>query len=224
MPQGGGMMESILSRPPAPPDVIGGRKVLFVMATEIEYGAHLRSRIRPLITGVGPVEAALSVAIALLRLESCSQSPDLVVSLGSAGSQSAKLGVVYQVASVSWRDIDASPLGFTKGITPFVDHPIDTPLPTPIDGLEAKRLSTGADVVSGSRYRSIDADMVDMETFAVLRACQRFAKPLIGLRGISDGARELGQLTDWTELLEVIDEKLAHAVDHLAVALETGRI
>ena len=33
--------------------------------------------------------------------------------------------------------------------------------------------------------------MVDMETFAVLRACQFFGVPLIGLRGISDGAAEL---------------------------------
>jgi adenosylhomocysteine nucleosidase len=204
------------------PNEIGGRKVLFVTATELEYGAQLRTRIKPLITGVGPIEAALSVGIALLNLESLGFSPDLVVSLGSAGSRTAELGAVYQVSSVSWRDMDASPLGFIKGVTPFIDHPIDTPLPTPIHDLATASLSTGADVVSGSKYLSIDADMVDMETFAVLRACQKFSKPLIGLRGISDGVSDLEQLTDWTNLLELIDERLADAVDRLAVSIETG--
>ena len=198
------MTDLTLSHATAEPDDFGGRKVLFVMAAEAEYGERLRSRIQPLITGVGPIEAALSVGITLLRLENSGQSPDLVVSLGSAGSQAAKLGTVYQVSSVSWRDMDASPLGFTKGVTPFVDHPIDMPLPTPVQGLEAGRLSTGADVISGSEDGSIDADMVDMETFAVMRACQGFAKPMIGLRGISDGVTELGQLTDWTSILGVM--------------------
>eukprot|EP01036_Dinobryon_divergens_P000086 gene86-101_t len=31
------------------------------MATELEYGPELRGRISPLITGVGPIEAAASV-------------------------------------------------------------------------------------------------------------------------------------------------------------------
>jgi adenosylhomocysteine nucleosidase len=218
------MTDLTLSHSKVVPDDFGGRKVLFVMAAEAEYGKHLRSRIRPLITGVGPIEAALSVGMSLLRLESSGQSPDLVVSLGSAGSQIAELGTVYQVSSVSWRDIDASPLGFIKGITPFVDHPIDTPLPTPIHGLKTARLSTGADVISGSKYALINADMVDMETFAVLRACQSFAKPMIGLRGISDGVAELRQLTDWTSILGVVDEGLADAVDRLAVSVEAGLI
>jgi adenosylhomocysteine nucleosidase len=218
------MTDPTSSHSTAVADDFCGRKVLFVMAAEVEYGEHLRSRIRPLITGVGPIEAALSVGITLHRLESSGQSPDLVVSLGSAGSRTAKLGTVYQVSSVSWRDMDASSLGFIKGVTPFVDHPVDTPLPTPIRGLEAGRLSTGADVISGSNYASIDADMVDMETFAVLRACQRFAKPMIGLRGISDGVAELGQLTDWTSILGVVDGRLADAVDRLAVCIEAGLI
>lgn len=63
-----------------------------------------------------------------------------------------------------------------------------------------------------------------METFAVLRACQAFGVPLIGLRGISDGKAELKHVGDWTEYLHVIDEKLAAAVDQLEAALEKGEI
>ena len=55
--------------------------------------------------------------------------------------------------------------------------------------------------------------MVDMETFALLRACQKFGVELIGLRGISDGKAPLSGFADWTEYLHVIDERLAEAVD-----------
>ena len=47
----------------------GGRSVLFVMAVDAEYGEHLRARITPLMTGVGPVEAAVRLTHALTRLE-----------------------------------------------------------------------------------------------------------------------------------------------------------
>ncbi|WP_258801708.1 hypothetical protein [Halomonas sp. DQ26W] len=39
--------------------VLGGRSILFVMAADAEYGPHLKQRFTPLITGVGPVEAAV---------------------------------------------------------------------------------------------------------------------------------------------------------------------
>ena len=66
--------------------------------------------------------------------------------------------------------------------------------------------------------------MVDMETFAVLRACQHFGLPLIGLRGISDGADDLSHLSDWTQYLHLVDERLAAAVDLLADALQRGEM
>lgn len=203
-------------------EMIAGQRVLFVMAADAEYGPALSRRFKPLMTGVGPVEAALGTGIALRDLNQSTGLPDLVVSLGSAGSRSCTLGEVYQVASVSWRDMDASRLGFTKGVTPFVDHPVDLPLRTPLE-LRAMRLSTGADIVGGDEYAAINADMVDMETFAVARACQRFDVPLMGLRGISDGPGELADMLGWTQLLALLDERLAVAVDQLADALEAFR-
>lgn len=174
------------------------------------------------MTGVGPVEAALTTAVELHCLKEANRLPDLVVSLGSAGSRICALGQVYQVSSVSWRDMDASRLGFTKGVTPFLDHPVDLPLHMPLEWPSA-RLSTGADIVGGEGYAAIDADMVDMETFAVARACQRFGVPLMGLRGISDGPGELADLLGWTQLLALLDERLAEAVDMLPLALASGR-
>lgn len=198
------------------------RRVLFVMAAEAEYGPHLRARFTPLMTGVGPVEAAIVLTATLAGHASQGALPDLVVSLGSAGSRSLEQTGIYQATAVSYRDMDASPLGFEKGATPFLDLPVVVPLSLRIPGIAAATLSTGANIVSGAAYDAIDADMVDMETFAVLRACQRFGVPLVALRGISDGAADLRHVGDWTEYLHVIDEKLADAVDRLGKAIADG--
>ena len=204
--------------------VLAGRNVLFVMAADAEYGPHLQSRFRPLMTGIGPVEAAVVLSAALAGMDAASRLPDLVISLGSAGSRVLEQTGVYQAASVSYRDMDASPLGFAKGETPLLGQPRVVKLPWRAPDLPVATLSTGANIVSGAAYDGIDAEMVDMETYAVLRACQLFGVPLIGLRGISDGASELKHVGDWTEYLHVIDEKLAQAVDRLVAALENGAI
>lgn len=195
----------------------GGRRVLFVMAVDLEYGPALRARIAPLLTGVGPVEAAVALTAALAEAR-----PDLVVSLGSAGSARLKQGAVYQVGAVAWRDMDASPLGFPRGQVPFLDLAPVVELPLRLPHLPVASLSTGADVVSGAAYGRIAEDMVDMETYAHLRACQRFGVPLLGLRGISDGADELGHIGEWSDALPVIDAGLAAAVDRLEGALAGG--
>jgi adenosylhomocysteine nucleosidase len=203
---------------------LGGKKILFVMAVDAEYGPHLKKMFVPFMTGVGPVEAGVMLGAELGRLKASDALPDLVVSLGSAGSRSLEQTEIYQATTVSYRDMDASALGFEKGATPFLDLPVTVPLPLRVPGIREASLSTGAAIVSGAAYDAIDAEMVDMETFAVLRACQLFGLPLIGLRGISDGAAELKHVNDWTEYLHVIDEKLAGAVGKLGDALSNGTL
>jgi adenosylhomocysteine nucleosidase len=201
-----------------------GKKLLFVMAAQAEYGPHLRSRFNPLLTGVGPVESAISLSGFLAPLAEQNALPDLVISLGSAGSRTLKQTHIYQVKSVSYRDMDASALGFEKGATPFLNIPKILELPHLIPGIESATLSTGANIISGSAYDAIEADMVDMETFALQRCCMIYAIPLIGLRGISDGVAELNHIDDWTEYLDIIDEKLALCVDTVLSAVGSGLI
>jgi adenosylhomocysteine nucleosidase len=201
---------------------IGGLSVLVVMATEHEYGPHLKARIDPLITGVGPVEAAVSTAAALSALSQRGRIPDLVLALGSAGSRKLEHAAVYQASSIAYRDMDCSPLGFERGVTPFLDGPAVIEIPHRIPGIPAASLSSGANIVSGAAYDSIAADMVDMESYSVLRAAHSVSRPMIGLRGISDGRGELTGLHDWTEYLHVVDEKLAGAFDALRHYVEGG--
>jgi adenosylhomocysteine nucleosidase len=202
----------------------GVADILYVMATELEFGAELRNRITPLITGVGPVEAAIALTEQLTKLSLEDRLPLLVVSLGSAGSAQLDQCGLYQASEVSWRDMDASAIGFEVGVVPFLDLPATQTLGPFVPGIPMASLSSGANVVSGRGYDGIVEHMVDMETYAVLRACQRFGLPLIALRGISDGDRELGKLTDWTQYLGIIDVKLAEAVDRLEAAVTDGTL
>jgi len=199
-----------------------GLRILYVMAAPEEYGPHLRRIFTPLMTRVGPVEAAIVVADYLARLSIEDSLPDLVVSLGSAGSRSLEQAEIYQAVSVSYRDMDATVFGFPKGETPFLGLPAALDLSLRIPGIREATLSSGANVVSGAAYDLIEADMVDMETYAVMRACMRHSVPLAALRGISDGAADLRHVDDWSEYLHVIDEKLAAAVLVLETAVADG--
>ena len=97
---------------------IGKTKILYVMATDAEFGENLQKCFEPLMCGVGPVEAALNTALALTEF-----SPNLIVSLGSAGSAVLEQTGIYQASSVAYRDMDASAFGFKKGETPFLGLP-----------------------------------------------------------------------------------------------------
>ncbi len=199
-------------------EMVGGFGLLFIMATEQEYRSELRARIRPLITGVGPVEAAVATTAFLARMKP-EERPDLLVSIGSAGSRALEQGAVYQASHISFRDMDASPLGFEKGRTPFLDLPAEIAIPQQIGDVAAARLSTGSNIVSGAAYDLIDADMVDMEGFAVMRAGHAFDLPTIALKGISDGKADLRHFRDWADYLEAVDESLAKVIDRLEGAI-----
>lgn len=203
---------------------LAGKRVLFLMAAEAEYGPNLRALFTPVMTGVGPVEAAVVASATLTELDGQGTRPDLVVSLGSAGSARLEQCRVYQATALAYRDMDASPLGFAKGVTPFLDLPARLEMSHQIPGLSGASLSTGGNIISGPVYDSIAEDMVDMESFAILRACQRFDLPLIVLRGISDGTAPLEGLHSWTEYLGIIDARLADAIGQLQAALEAGEV
>ena len=198
---------------------VGDKSLLYVMATDAEYGSELKQHFAPLICGVGPVEAALNTAKFF-----AGSKPDCVVSLGSAGSNRLEQAHVYQVSHVSYRDMDASAFGFEKGVTPFADFPATIELSPTSAKLTQASLSTGANVVAGDAYSAVDADMVDMETWSIKRVCMDFGIPLIGLRGISDGAEPVSEYSDWTRFLDVIDQRLAEAVSTIEADIASGTL
>ncbi len=199
---------------------IGGKRILYVMAAEAEYGPHLKEYFEPLICHVGPVEAALNMS----RRLALDPAIDGVISLGSAGSRTLEQAQIYQVNAVGYRDMDATALGFEAGVTPFLDCPPRIELPHRIDSLPSASIATGASIVSGAAYDGIAADMVDMESYAIARACMTGGVAMIGLRGISDGAHPVEELSDWTHYLEVIDERMAGVVGRLEAQIAEGSL
>jgi adenosylhomocysteine nucleosidase len=200
---------------------LSGAGVLYVMAADAEFGPALRARIAPLMVGIGPVEAGVNLARHLALREAAGETPRLIASLGSAGSDTLEHTGLYCVRSVRYRDMDVTALGFEKGVTPLTDLPAVLDVPVTLPGYPAVRLSTGAAIVNGETYRGIEADM---ETFAVLRACHSANVPLLALRGISDGREHLTQYEDWLRYLGVIDEKLAEAVDRIEALAAAGEL
>ena len=204
----------------------GGVTALVVMATDHEYGAHLKQLgIKPLITGIGPVQAAIELTHALVKLAHAEppRRPDVIINLGSAGSATLEQGAVYRVARSLYRDMDASAFGFPKGQTPFSPHPATIEAAPIMPDFPSASCSSGANVVSD--HGVTGAELADMEYSALNDVAMRFGIALIGFKGISDGEKPLtGELVQWTELLPVIDKNLAEAIVSLQARIAQGQI
>ena len=209
-----------MSVPKAEVVQVGGKRVLHVMATVQEYTGSLRRKITPLVTGVGPVEGGIALGAALAELSARRELPDFVVTLGSGGSAKLEHLCVYQGAWVSYRDMDCSPIGFERGVTPFSTAPAVLALGPRVPGLPSASIASGASIVSGAAYVGIEADMVDMETYAYARAGLAFAVPVIALRGVSDGRAPLQGYSDWHDSLVELGERLTLALDQTWQAIE----
>ncbi len=198
-----------------------GLKALVVMAAMAEYGDGLKALgVKPLLTGVGPVQAAGSLTHALSAFHHMPQTvPDIIINLGSAGSATLEQGEVYRVSGAGYRDMDASAFGFPKGQTPFSLLPAVIEFPDIMQGFPKASCSTGANVVVD--HAAVKADMSDMELSALADVAMKFAIPIIAFKGISDGKEPLaGKIEQWEELLPHIDRKLACALTELGKAKE----
>jgi len=89
-----------------------------------------RAGAQVLYTGVGKVNAALTLARKLAEIR-CSGAPlPLVVNMGTAGSRSIRAHSLVAATHFTQRDMDVSGLGFAPGVTPFDATPavIEFPL------------------------------------------------------------------------------------------------
>ena len=202
--------------------IINGIRIMTLMAAQAEFGDHMKlAGIDPTFIGVGPIEASYNTTKAIMNAIGEDKKPDIIFSVGSAGSSTLEQSKLYQISSVSYRDMNAVAFGFEKGATPFADYPITFDMPCLFSDIPKATLSTGGDIIdaqgtSGRSFKDIDADAVDMETYAIKRICDGFKIPMIGIRGISDG-RELSEgYKTWEEYLHVIDKHIAEFYERLS--------
>ena len=87
---------------------------LIVVALEDELPRILVKNWRVIYTGIGKVNAVIETSLAVEE-----KKPDFIINFGTAGSSREKIRGHHEVTHFKQRDIDLSPLGFDKGITPF---------------------------------------------------------------------------------------------------------
>lgn len=134
-------------------------------------------------TGVGKVNAALTATEALARLK-----PDLAVNFGSAGAVTPGLSGLIECGAAVQRDMDLRPLGLALGET-YGDPP-----PHDIRWGDGPVVGTGDSFAAGAP--ELACDLVDMEAYALARACQRAGVPFRCVKFVSDAADDAAP-GDW---------------------------
>ena len=160
---------------------------LLVVALENELPRHLVVGWQIVYSGVGKVNAAITLCDAL-----ASYRPKKVVNYGSAGALRTGLSGLYRVTRFQQRDMDVRALGFSLGQTPFED---DVIIDLDGDGLSC---GTGDNFVSAPP--EMTSDLVDMEAYALAKICRQKAVEFQCFKFISDNANG-DAADDWIQKL-----------------------
>ncbi|NYJ01345.1 nucleoside phosphorylase [Nocardioides thalensis] len=170
---------------------------LVVAATEAE-AAYVPAGLPVLITGIGKTAAATAVARALA---SYGDLGDLtVINIGTAGSLHDHHDGLFEPGIVINHDIDAAAIR-ALGYDPRERLECGS-------GSASVVLATGDVFVSEPDVRTrlaVDADLVDMEGYAVVYAAQQFGVPVRLVKHVSDNADE--SALDWPS---VVDHSARH--------------
>jgi adenosylhomocysteine nucleosidase len=166
-----------------------------------------------LYTGVGKVNAAASLARCLAERRCAGNSPLIVVNLGTAGSRTLAAHSLVGCNRFAQRDMDVSGLGFAVGVTPFDEAPAILEFPVVFAQLFQKLCSTGDSFAT--QQHAFDADVVDMEAFALARVCHAEGMRFACAKYITDGA-DGNAGVHWEMALEAASRSLAGVYRWLA--------
>lgn len=157
------------------------KDVLLVMALPSESQGLFESEgLEICYTGIGKVNAAIAITQAIVE-----KKPKYVVNLGTAGSAKFKTHDVVECSAFVQRDMDISPLGFKIGETPLDPIPGKIAVET-LSQFPKGVCGTGDSFEVGAPR--LACDLVDMEGYALAKACKKLNVPLISVKYITDGS------------------------------------
>lgn len=162
--------------------------VLVVSATESE-AAYVPAGMPVALTGIGKVEAAAATARAIAE-----HRPTLVVNVGTAGALRPGVSGLFVPSVVVNHDLSA------EAIRALGHEAVDE---IEIVGGDGSTLATGDLFVTDPAVRdriAARADLVDMEGFAVARACAVFDVPVRLVKVVSDTADDTA--LDWPAVVD----------------------
>jgi adenosylhomocysteine nucleosidase len=187
--------------------------VLIVMALPQESRGLLeRAGANILYTGVGKVNAAIALARHLAEVRCRGQALPFVVNMGTAGSRTLAAHTLVAAHRFAQRDMDVSGLGFAPGVTPFDPTPaiIDCP---PVLNFLPQVLCSTADSFA-THLHDVSGDVVDMEAFALARACLAESAQFACVKYVTDGA-DSDSATHWEAALDGAAKSFAIVYEHL---------
>ena len=190
--------------------------ILVVMALPLESGGALEhSGARVLYTGVGKLNAAYVLTRELVqRAARGDPTLQLVLNLGTAGSSVHPAGTLVECTRFVQRDMDASPLGFAVGETPFDEHPPVLAGEAMFSQLAQAACGSGDDFCLD--YDTQQFQVVDMEAYALAKVCRLESVPFGCVKYITDGASDAGAAGDWQQTAHTAGEKLAALLRSIA--------
>lgn len=184
------------------PQQLDPRRTVVVSATESE-AAHVPAGLHTVICGIGKVDAAAATTAAVLRLAARVDDAEgtgdataaiTVVNIGTAGALHDGHAGLYLPSAVCNHDMSADVLRELH--YPVVDR-ID------IDGGDGSVLATGDVFVTDPKVRAALAErahLVDMEGFAIARACGLLGARVRLVKYVSDDADESAM--EWPERVD----------------------
>jgi adenosylhomocysteine nucleosidase len=191
--------------------------VLVVMALPEEGGARLEAAgAAVLYTGVGKVNASHALTRRLLEIRHAGTPLPRILNLGTAGSPRWPPGTVLACDRFVQRDMDARALGFPLGATPFDPTPAELRFATELPELPAGRCASGDSFVTEAA--DLDADVFDMEAFALARVCLFEGARFACAKFVTDGADD-GAAGDWSAALDTAAEALLAVYRRYAAAV-----
>lgn len=146
-----------------------------------------------LYTGVGKVNAAMTLTRALAGYRQSGRPLPRVVNFGSAGSRRFATGALVACRAFHQRDMDVSGLGFAPGATPFEDIPAVLDFPTTFGDLPHATCGTGDSFETGG---ACEWDVVEMEAYALAKVCHVEGTAFACAKFVSDGA-DHAAAADW---------------------------
>jgi adenosylhomocysteine nucleosidase len=168
---------------------------LVVMALEIEaQGVFEQQGVPVLYTGVGKVNAAMSLTRRLAHYRTAALPPPLVINLGTAGSRHFPTGTLVACHSFVQRDMDVSALGFPLGHTPYEEVPAQLEFPRVFTHLPAGLCGSGDCFETGASR--LHCEVVDMEAYALAKVCHVEGVRFGCAKYITDGADHVAS-SDW---------------------------
>ena len=157
--------------------MISSKNCVILVAIENELPESLIPDFKVEYTGVGKINATIKTIESIEKYK-----PEYIINYGSAGSLNSTISGLVEVTTFKQRDMDAKPLGFAIGETPYDE------IETISHGNHGLSCGSGDNFVTETP--ELYTDLVDMESYAIAKVCLINKVSFLCFKFISDSANQ----------------------------------